>query len=267
MGERSLDGKVAVITGAGSGIGRATALRFAAEGARVVVNDINGDAAQSTVTDIAAGDGAALVHVGDVGDSHYVESLVADAVGSFGRLDVMHNNAGYGRPDHAGDVTDEGFDEMIRVNLNAVVYGTRAALRVMVDQRAGSIINTASTAGVGAAANRAAYGVAKAGVINLTKSTAVDYGRYGIRANAICPGPIETPAFVRFAPDLDYYKAQIPMGRLGRGDDVAALAVFLASDESSFISGNAIFVDGAMMARLPAPFLSADDVTGSSTAV
>jgi 3-oxoacyl-[acyl-carrier protein] reductase len=267
MGGRALDGKVAVITGAGSGIGRATALRFAAEGARVVVNDVNGDAAQSTVTDIEAQDGAALLHVGDVGDSDYVESLVADAVGSFGRLDVMHNNAGYGRPDHAGDVTDDGFDEMIRVNLNAVVYGTRAALRVMVDQRAGSIINTASTAGVGAAANRTAYGVAKAGVINLTKSTAVDYGRYGIRANAICPGPIETPAFVRFAPDLDYYKAQIPMQRLGRGEDVAALAVFLASDESSFISGNAIFVDGAMMARLPAPFLSADDVTGSSTAL
>ena len=149
MSERSLDGKVAVITGAGSGIGRATALRFAAEGARVVVNDVDGDTAQRTVNDVGGQGGTALVHVGDVGDSPYIDSLVADAVGSFGRLDVMHNNAGYGRPGQAGDITDEGFDEMIRVNLNTVVYGTRAALRVMVEQRSGSIINTASAAGVG----------------------------------------------------------------------------------------------------------------------
>src|SRR6476620_7886916 len=138
MTEHALDGKVAVVTGAGSGIGRATAIRFAAEGARVVVNDVDGDSAHRTVDDIGTDGGAALAHVGDVGDSTYVESLVAAAVESFGRLDVMHNNAGYGRPDRAGDVTDEGFAEMIRVNLNAVVYGTRAALRVMVDQRGGS---------------------------------------------------------------------------------------------------------------------------------
>ena len=110
-----------------------------------------------TVDDVGTQGGTALVHVGDVGDSTYIESLIAAAVESFGRLDVMHNNAGYGRPDHAGDVTDDGFDEMIRVNLNAVVYGTRAALRVMVEQRGGSIINTASTAGVGAAADRTSY--------------------------------------------------------------------------------------------------------------
>ena len=204
----------------------------------------------------------AIAHTGDVGDSLDVDAFVAAATTQFGRLDVMHNNAGYGRPDHAGTITDAGFDEMIRVNLNAVVYGTRAALRVMVEQGGGSIINTASTAAFGAAADRTGYGIAKAGVVNLTKSTAVDYGRYGIRANAICPGPIETPAFVRFAPDLEYYAAQIPMQRLGRAEDVAALAVFLASDEASFISGNAIFVDGAMMARLPAPHLTPDDVTG-----
>jgi NAD(P)-dependent dehydrogenase (short-subunit alcohol dehydrogenase family) len=256
-----LDAKVAVVTGAGSGIGRATALRFAAEGARVVVNDIDETNAGATVADIRAAGGVACAHSGDVGSSQYVTSLVETAVERFGRLDVMHNNAGYGRPDHAGDLTDEGFDEMIRVNLEAVAYGTRAALSVMVAQETGSIINTASTAGVGSAANRTSYGVAKAGVINLTKSTAVDYGRYGIRANAICPGPIETPAFVRFAPDLEYYAAQVPMRRLGRAEDVAALAVFLASDESAFVSGNAIFVDGAMMARLPSPYLTPDEVT------
>ena len=260
-----LAGKVAIITGAGSGIGRATALRFAAEGAVVVVNDIDADTARQTVAAIEAAGGApgaASAHVGDVGDSGYMDSLVAAALERHGRLDVMHNNAGYGRPGDVGDLSDAVFDEMIRVNLSATMYGTRAALVPMVAQRSGSIINTASNAGFAAAANRSSYGAAKAAVIHLTKSTAVDYGRFGIRANAICPGPIETPAFVRFAPDIHYYTAQIPMKRLGRAEDIGALALFLASDESSYISGVAISVDGGMMARLPAPYLSPQEVTG-----
>ena len=125
-------------------------------------------------------------------------------------------------------------------------------------------MNTASNAGFAAARDRASYGAAKAAVINLTQSTAVENGRHGIRANAICPGPIETPAFVRYAPDLDFYRAQIPMRRLGRPEDVAELALFLASDRSSYISGTAISIDGAMRATLPAPFLTLDEVTGGS---
>ena len=179
----------------------------------------------------------------------------------YGRLDVIHNNAGYGRPDRVADISDDLLDEMLRVNLFGTLHGTTAALRVMIEQGSGSIINTASTAGFAAAAERSAYGAAKAAVINLTRSTAVENGRYGVRANAICPGPIDTPAFRRFAPDIDFYAAQIPMRRLGRGEDIAALAVFLASDESSFISGAVIPVDGAQTARLMAPFLSPDDVT------
>jgi NAD(P)-dependent dehydrogenase (short-subunit alcohol dehydrogenase family) len=132
----------------------------------------------------------------------------------------------------------------------------------MIERCGGSIVNTSSNAGLGATANRPTYGAAKAAIINLTKSTAVEYGRFGIRANAICPGPIETPAFRRFAPDLDFYAAQIPMRRLGRAEEVAALALFLASDDSSFVSGTAISIDGAMMARLPEPYLTPDDVTG-----
>jgi meso-butanediol dehydrogenase/(S,S)-butanediol dehydrogenase/diacetyl reductase len=150
---------------------------------------------------------------------------------------------------------------MLRVNLFGTMHGTRAALAVMVPQGSGSIINTASNAALAAAENRASYGAAKAAVVNLTRSTAVEHGRHGIRANAICPGPILTPAFERFAPDLDFYAAQIPMRRLGRPEDVASLALFLASDESSYVSGAVISIDGAMQARLPAPFLTPDDVT------
>jgi NAD(P)-dependent dehydrogenase (short-subunit alcohol dehydrogenase family) len=186
------------------------------------------------------------------------------AVASLGRLDVLHNNAGYGKPSRVATTSDAEFAEILRVNLCGPLYGTRAALRVMIPQRSGSIINTASNAGFGAQSERASYATAKAALINLTKNTASENGRYGIRANAICPGPIETPAFLRYAPDLDYYTAQIPLRRLGKPEDVAALAVFLASDESAFISGTAISVDGAMMARLPAPYLRPEDVTSQA---
>jgi NAD(P)-dependent dehydrogenase (short-subunit alcohol dehydrogenase family) len=258
-----LTGKVAIVTGAGSGIGRATALRFAAEGAAVVVNDIAADAAEATARAITEAGGASVAHAGDIGDSAYVDSLVSAAVERHGHLDVMHNNAGYGRPGELADCTDETFDEMLRVNLSGTMYGTRAALRVMKQQRGGSIVNTASVAGLAHSADRGSYGTAKAGVIHLTKVTAWENGRFGIRCNAICPGPVETPAFRRFAPDLDFYASQIPMRRLGTPDDVAALALFLASDESSYISGVAIPIDGGMTTRLPAPFLRPEDVRGA----
>lgn len=250
-----LAGKVAAITGAGSGIGRATALRFASEGARVVVNDI--DEATATATAAAAG---GLAVPGDVGDRDVLEELVALAVRSYGRLDVLHNNAGYGVPDRVADLSGAQLTEMLRVNLLGVLHGTQAALPVMIDQGGGSIVNTASNAGLAAAPGRTAYGLAKAAVIQITRSTAVEHGRHGIRANALCPGPILTPAFERFAPDLDFYAAQIPMKRLGSPDDVAALALFLASDEAAYVSGAVIPIDGAMSARLSAPFLSAADM-------
>jgi NAD(P)-dependent dehydrogenase (short-subunit alcohol dehydrogenase family) len=259
-----LAGRVAVVTGGGSGIGRATALRFAAEGAAVVVNDIDADAADRTATAIVEAGGTAVGHAGDVGSSTVVDGLVAEAARRYGRLDVLHNNAGYGRPGAVAEIDDDAFDEQLRVNLAAVFYGTRAALQIMVAQGSGVIVNTASTAGFAAARDRAAYGAAKAAVLNLTRSTAVENARHGIRANAICPGPIETPAFVRYAPDLDFYRAQIPMRRLGTADDVAELALFLASDRSSYITGQAIAIDGGMTAGLAAPHLRMEDVTGDS---
>lgn len=254
------EGRAVVVTGAGSGIGRACAARFAAEGARVVVNDRDAPSAHEAVAEIAAVGGEAVAVPGDVTDSALVDSLVAEAVGRWGRLDVLHNNAGYGIPGTLADITDEQLDELMRVNLFAYVYGTRAAVRVMREQGGGAIVNTSSNAALGHSDDRPTYGAAKAAVVNLTKSTAVELGRHGIRANAVLPGPIETPAFRRFAPDLDFYAAQIPMRRLGTAEDVASLVCFLASDDAAYVSGQAISIDGAMSARLPAPFLSPDDI-------
>jgi NAD(P)-dependent dehydrogenase (short-subunit alcohol dehydrogenase family) len=256
-----LAGRVAVVTGAGSGIGRACALRFAAEGARVVVNDIDAETATATAGAIVAAGAEAIAIAGDVADLAAVQETVHVATGTWGRIDVIHNNAGYGVPDSVADLDDQTLLEMVGVNLLGALHGTRAALPHMIRQGGGSIINTASVAALAASRQRTSYGIAKAGVVQLTRSTAVENGRFGVRANAICPGPIRTPALERFAPDLEYYAAQIPMKRLGTPEDVADVALFLASHLSAYVSGVALPVDGAATARLTAPHLSPEDVT------
>ena len=255
-----LEGKVAIVTGAGSGIGRATALRFGSEGAAVVVNDIDATAASTTAEDVSRRGGIAVADTGDVTDPAYVESLVAVAVDTHRRLDVMHNNAAYGRPGTVAQTDDALLDEMLSVNVRSVQNGMRAALRIMVPQGSGSIINTASTAALAHAADRAARSPRPRSWSGPRPRTSPHRRRHGIRVNAICPGPIETPAFVRFAPDLAFYRAQLPMGRLGRPEEIAAVAVFLASDEASYVSGVALLVDGAMSAQLPAPALRREDI-------
>ena len=256
-----LAGRVAVVTGAGSGIGRACALRFAAEGGRLVVNDIDLATATATADAIVRAGGEAIPVAGDVARLDAVQEAVELAIRSWGRIDVMHNNAGYGVPDSVADLDDQTLLEMVGVNLLGALHGTRAALPHMIRQGEGSIINTASVAALAASRQRASYGIAKAGVVQLTRSTAVENGRFGVRANAICPGPIHTPALERFAPDLEYYAAQIPMKRLGTPEDVAGVALFLACEQSAYVSGVALSVDGAATARLTAPHLSPDDVT------
>ena len=260
MADGEFAGRVVVVTGAGSGIGRASAVGFASDGATVVVNDVDPETAATTVEQIRAAGGEADAHPADVGDSAAVDELIDATVARYGKLDVLHNNAGYGLPGTVATTTDEVMAEMLRVNLCGVLYGTRAALRHMVPRGRGVIVNTASNSALGAPRDRAAYGSAKAGVLSLTRTTAVENGRYGVRAVAICPGPIETPAFLEFAPDPDFFRRQVPIGRLGRPDDVAELARFVASDRAGFLTGVAISLDGGLSASFKQPSLTPDDL-------
>jgi NAD(P)-dependent dehydrogenase (short-subunit alcohol dehydrogenase family) len=256
-----MNSRVAVVTGAGSGIGRACAIRLAADGFAVVANDRVAEGVEETRQLVHDQGGTCDVHIGDVGVAADVAALVALAVDRHGRLDAMVNNAGYGKPGSIADTDDALIDEMMRVNVKGVLHGIRSALAVMIGQGGGSIVNIASNAGLLAAYDRGAYGAAKSAVMSLTRSAAVENGRYGIRVNAICPGPVDTPALRRFMADDDFYRRQTPMRRLGRPDELAGAVSFLVGPDSTYVSGVSLLVDGALTARLPSPYLSAEHVT------
>jgi NAD(P)-dependent dehydrogenase (short-subunit alcohol dehydrogenase family) len=253
--------RVAVVTGAGSGIGRACARRLGADGFAVVVNDVRAESAEQTAAMLAAAGATARVVAGDVGDESVLVECVTVASTDLGRLAAVVNNAGYGRPGTVAGTSDELLDEMVSVNVKGVLHGMRAAFPVMAAQGEGSIVNIASTAAFGAATDRAAYGAAKAAVLALTRSAAVENARHGIRVNAVCPGPIHTPALERFVPDFDFYRRQLPMRRPASADEVAAVVSFLVGPDSTYVSGVALPVDGAMGARLPAPARTTAELT------
>jgi NAD(P)-dependent dehydrogenase (short-subunit alcohol dehydrogenase family) len=246
-----LKGKVAVITGAGSGIGRATAQLFAREGARVVVADLEEEAGRETQRGITAGGGEAVAVKTDVSRADQVEMLIQKTVAEFGALDILHNNAGVSGGRHfVAETTEEYWDRVISVNLKGVFLCSKYAVLEMLKKGGGVIINTASSFGLVGLPGNAAYSAAKGGVIQLTKSMALEYAPNHIRVNCICAGWIDTP----FNQNLDdqiihWALKETPLGRWGQPEEVARAALYLASEESSFVTGTTLTIDGGWTAK------------------
>jgi NAD(P)-dependent dehydrogenase (short-subunit alcohol dehydrogenase family) len=247
-----LEGKVALITGAGSGMGRVACEIFAREGAKIVAADVSRAALRETV-ERASADGAAIIGVeGDVREAVDVQRWVAEGVSAFGRLNVLYNNAGiFPDEDEAVMEMDESvFQRVIDVNLKGVALCCKYGIPELIKAGGGSVINVASfVALVGCTVPQDAYTASKGAVISLTRSLAVQYGRQGVRANAICPGPILTPMLESLFPSEEERLKRlnrIPMGRFGRAEDVVYAALYLASDESSWTTGTTFVVDGGI---------------------
>jgi NAD(P)-dependent dehydrogenase (short-subunit alcohol dehydrogenase family) len=247
-----LANKVAVITGAASGMGQAASLLFAQEGASVVVVDLNIEAAEETVKSIRAAGGKAIAVETDVADEASVQAMVAGAVEAFGRIDVLYNYAGIMPNDDGSvtDITEATWDRVMDVNIKSAFLCSKYTIPVMLKQRRGSIINVASfVAFMGCTVPQDAYTTSKGGMLALTKSLAVQYGPHGIRCNAICPGPIETPllrALWTSEEARNLRLNRIPLGRFGEAKDIVYMALYLASDESSWTTGAWLVVDGGI---------------------
>jgi NAD(P)-dependent dehydrogenase (short-subunit alcohol dehydrogenase family) len=249
-----LAGKVALITGSTSGIGRACAELFAEEGARVVVNGRRRALGQEVVDGIVARGGMATYVYADVSGGKEVTALIDAAVATYGRIDVLMNNAYSGRSASVLDMTESEWDAAYAVMLKAPILACKAALPHMIEAGGGSIINTSSVHGVLAGRGNASYNAFKAALINLTRQMAIDYGRQGVRVNALCPGRIVTEgkvAFLEANPDeVRRQQYTYLLGRPGTMRECANAALFLASDESSFVTGHALMVDGGLTAQL-----------------
>jgi meso-butanediol dehydrogenase/(S,S)-butanediol dehydrogenase/diacetyl reductase len=245
-----LENKVSLITGAASGIGAATAKLFAAEGATVIVVDIDESNGRRVAEEIGA---RGIFHKANVSEPLEVEAMVKLAVDRFGRLDVLHNNvATAGAVAPVGDMPIEAWQRAIAVSLSGVFYGMRFALPQMVAQGGGVIVNTASVSGLAADYLLGAYNAAKAGVINLTRTAAIEYARKNIRVNAVCPGSVATPSLLRAIGEGEgrrLLEDHHPVGRIGLPEEIARVVLFLAGEDSSFMTGSVVVADGGISAH------------------
>ena len=254
-----LDGKVALITGGASGMGMVASRLFASEGAKVVLTDVSDDAGEQTAEAIRADGGDALYVHADVSSEADAKGMVDRAVESYGGLTILYNNAGVMLGDDGSvDTTDESvWDTTLAINVKGVAFGCKYGVPAMIASGGGSIINVASfVAWLGAATSQTAYTASKGAVLAMTREIAVEYARRGIRCNALCPGPIDTPLLAELLSDPARRQRRlvhIPMGRLGTAEELAKAALFLASDDSSFMTGASLIVDGGITAAYVTP--------------
>jgi NAD(P)-dependent dehydrogenase (short-subunit alcohol dehydrogenase family) len=248
-------GQVAVVTGGASGIGEATCRRLVAEGADVVIADVNGAKAAALAADLGK---HASARQFDASEAASVESLISSTLERFGRLDVLHNNAAISSPEvHARDrnpidITFETWDQVMAVNVRGYMAGCKYALPIMISQGSGAIVNTASTGGFAGDITRMAYSVSKAAIIGLTRQIATHYGRKGIRCNAVAPGLVLTPGTRGAAPQvIEVMQRHLLVPEVGKPEDIAAVVCFLASNEARYINGQTYIADGGMLAHNP----------------